>query len=53
MELNGYLLLPDDAVLYPVFLDLAAGELDESELADWLRANSRPEQVSDAGGEYG
>jgi death-on-curing protein len=53
MELNGYLLLPDDATLYPVFLGLAAGELEERELADWLRANSRPEQVSERGGEYG
>jgi death-on-curing protein len=53
VELNGYLLLPDDATLYPVFLGLAAGELEERELADWLRANSRPEQVSERGGEYG
>lgn len=52
MELNGYLLLPDDAALYTVFLGLAAGELEEIELADWLRVNSRPEQVSEIGEAY-
>lgn len=50
--LNGYVLLPDDATLYPVFLDLAAGDLSETELAAWLRANSRPEQVSEPAVQY-
>lgn len=52
LVLNGYVLLPDDATLYPVFLDLAAGHLAESELADWLRANTRTEKVSEPVAEY-
>lgn len=43
LELNGYLLAASDEDLYPVFLGLAAGEWSETELADWLRANARPE----------
>ena len=52
MVLNGYLLLADDPTMYPVFLDLAAGELSEEALADWLRSNSRPEQVSEPDASY-
>ncbi len=50
--LNGYLLIADDADLYPVFLALAAGELSEDDLAAWLRQHSRPEQVSETPGAY-
>jgi len=52
LMLNGYVLLPDDATLYPVFLDLAAGDLPEAALADWLRANIRPEQLSEPVAQY-
>ncbi len=53
LELNGYLLLAEDADLYPVFLGLADGTGSEHELADWLRRNSRPEQVSEDTADYG
>lgn len=52
LELNGYRLVAGDADLYPVFLGLAAGEVGEDELAEWLRQNSRPEEVSEARGTY-
>jgi len=52
LELNGYLLVASDEDLYPVFAALAAGELDEDQLAVWLRRHSRPEQVSEPVGEY-
>lgn len=37
LELNGYVLVADDSDLYPVFIGLAAGEVSETELVDWLR----------------
>jgi death-on-curing protein len=37
---------------YPVFLRLAAGELDESDLAAWLRDRARPQNLSEPRGEY-
>lgn len=52
LEFNGYLLLAEDADLYPVFLALASGEISEEDLADWLRRHSRPEQVNEVRGEY-
>jgi death-on-curing protein len=48
LELNGYRLVAEDADLYPIFMSLAAGEIEEDELADWLRSASRPERVSEA-----
>ncbi len=53
LELNGYVLLPDDPELYPVFLALAAGELEEDQLADWLRRHSRSDEVSEPDSGYG
>jgi len=47
LELNGYLLVASDEDLYPVFVTLAAGELEEDQLAEWLRRHSRPEQISE------
>jgi death on curing protein len=47
LEINGYLLIADDGDLYPVFTALAAGELSEDDLAEWLRRHCRPEQVSE------
>lgn len=37
LNLNGFMLDASDAELVVVFLDLAAGELGESELAEWFR----------------
>lgn len=51
-ELNGYLLFAGDEDLYLIFTALAAGELEEDQLAEWLRGHSRPEQVSEQAGEY-
>ena len=52
LELNGLVLVAEDRELYPVFLGLAAGELAEDELAEWLRANVRRDQVSEPAGAY-
>lgn len=53
MEMNGYRLLADDPDLYPIFLGVAAGEICEADLVDWLRQNARPDQVSEDKAEYG
>jgi death-on-curing protein len=37
LMLNGYQLAASDAELVVAFLDLAAGDLSEEELADWFR----------------
>jgi len=52
LELNGFRLVAEDRDLYPVFMALAAGELEEDALADWLRSASRPEQVSESRARY-
>src|SRR5512134_3042341 len=39
--LNGYALVADDAACVAQFLALAAGELTEEQLAEWIRANTR------------
>lgn len=36
LELNGWHLVADDATLYPYFLALAAGEIEEDDFARWL-----------------
>ena len=41
LALNGYRLEASDAELVVAFLALAAGELSEDELADWLRERLR------------
>jgi len=48
LELNGFVLIAEDADLYPVFLGLAAGDIAEDELVDWLRAHARPEGVNES-----
>lgn len=50
--LNGWDLVGPLAERYPVFLGLAAGELDEPELAAWLREHARPNQISEPAGRY-
>ncbi|MGY6553599.1 MAG: type II toxin-antitoxin system death-on-curing family toxin [Wenzhouxiangella sp.] len=52
LELNGYLLLAEDADLYPIFLSLAEGTLSETELAQWLRDHARPETISEPAAAY-
>jgi len=52
MVLNGWDLVNPLTDRYPVFLALAAGEIEEDELADWLRSASRPEQVSEDRASY-
>ena len=41
LELNGWEVEAEEAAAVLVFLDLAAGKLDEKQLARWLEANSR------------
>jgi len=53
LELNGYSLVASDEDLYPVFIGLAAGEVDEIGLTEWLRGNARPDQVSEPAPHYG
>ena len=42
LSLNGFDLTADDGECVLVFLRLAAGEIDEPALADWIRGASRP-----------
>lgn len=42
LELNGFELAATDAQCVATFLQLAAGDLTEDQLADWISANSRP-----------
>ena len=53
MVLNGWDLVNPLTDRYPVFLGLASGEIDDDELADWLRASSRPDRVSEMKANYG
>jgi death-on-curing protein len=52
MVLNGWDLVNPLSDRYPVFLALAAGEIEEDALADWLRSASRPERVSEDQAHY-
>ncbi len=52
LVLNGWDMVGSLVDRYPVFLALAAGELDEDGLAEWLRLNARPEQVSEDQADY-
>ena len=40
LELNGYELIASDVQCVTTFLQLAAGELTEDQLAEWITANS-------------
>lgn len=42
LNLNGFELTASDAELYPVVLSLAAGQLDETTFATWLKQHGRP-----------
>jgi death-on-curing protein len=55
IELNGMSLEATDLELYPVYLDLAAGKLEEDDLAAWLRTRLSPQVpsgVHEARGRY-
>ncbi|MBS3745352.1 MAG: type II toxin-antitoxin system death-on-curing family toxin [Wenzhouxiangellaceae bacterium] len=52
MLLNGWELVAAMPDRYATMLGLAAGDLSEAELVDWLRANTRPEQVSEPVAQY-
>lgn len=52
LELNGQIVIADDAELYPMFLGLAAGDLSEDEFAAWLRTRTRPVLVNEARADY-
>jgi death on curing protein len=41
LELNGYLLEAADEECVRVFLEMAAGDLSESEMAHWIKTNSK------------
>jgi prophage maintenance system killer protein len=51
LRLNGQVLEADRAEAALVFLPFAAGDLQQAELADWLRNNASPPEwrVPDAG----
>jgi death-on-curing protein len=42
LELNGWEVQAEEAAAVLVFQDLAAGKLEENQLAQWLEKNSRP-----------
>ncbi len=53
--LNDVELDADDLTLYPVYLGLADGSLDQAQFADWLRVHLRPKpgsQVHEAAAGY-
>ncbi len=52
LRVNGYLLLANNAELYPLFIRLAAGDLEEPELTAWLRDHTRPDTVSEDPARY-
>jgi death-on-curing protein len=52
LAMNGWDLVAPMPDRYATMIDLAAGELSEEALADWLRRNSRPEQVSEPDASY-
>lgn len=52
LVLNGWDLVGDLVDRYPIFLGLAAGEIDEDELTAWLREHARPDRVSEPAATY-
>jgi death-on-curing protein len=44
LELNGYELSADDASCVMTMLTVAAGDMDESAFANWLRSRSEPRE---------
>lgn len=52
LVINGWDIVGPLSERYPVFLGLAAGEIEEFELAEWIRSHARPEGVNESTGEY-
>ena len=52
LVLNGWDMIGPQHERYPIFLALAAGELNEAELVDWLRTHTRPDGVSEDPSDY-
>lgn len=55
LMLNGMLLLASDLELYPLYIGLAEGTLDEADFAGWLRRHLRasaPGKVHEPAGDY-
>jgi len=52
LELNHHVLAATDMDLFPVCMAIASGEMREDELTAWMRANVRPNQVSESRGSY-
>ncbi|WP_312255246.1 type II toxin-antitoxin system death-on-curing family toxin [Stutzerimonas nitrititolerans] len=55
IELNNGKLLADDLELYPQYLGLAEGSIDEAEFARWLRSRiviDRPDEVQEVAAGY-
>jgi len=50
--LNGWELVAPMTERYPAMMALAAGQLTENDLAEWLRRNCRPERVSEDQEQY-
>lgn len=53
LNLNGWELAADDADIYPIIMGLAAGEIDESAFASWLRERVHPAEVNEPTPRYG
>jgi death-on-curing protein len=50
--INGWDLVGPLVERYPVFLGVAAGEVDEDALVEWLRAHARPQAVNESRARY-
>ncbi len=45
LDLNGFDFAPDEVEAYTIIMALAAGEIDEDALADWIAQNAAPEDA--------
>jgi len=50
--INGWDIVGPLSERYPIFLGLAAGEIDEPQLTDWIRSHARPEGINEPSTEY-
>ena len=53
LRINGWDLAASPAERYRTMIGLAAGDLEEAELASWLRDHTRPDAVSEGQARYG
>lgn len=52
LVLNGWDIAGSLADRYRVVMDMAAGEIDEADFAEWLRGTARPNRVNEPAGRY-